>query len=97
MKCCAMAAPEMNHFRPVMVQAPPRRSARVRIIPGSEPPPGAGSVIAKDELTAPAMIGRSQRAFWSSRATAARRRMLPSSGAAQLKMGGPKIDRFDAS
>ena len=34
MKCCAMAAPEMNHFRPVIVQAPPRRSARVRIIPG---------------------------------------------------------------
>ena len=52
MKCCAIAAPEMNHLRPVMVQAPPRRSARVRIIPGSEPPPGAGSVIAKDELTA---------------------------------------------
>ena len=33
----------------------------VRIIPGSEPPPGAGSVIAKAERTAPSMIGCSHR------------------------------------
>ena len=65
MKCAAPSAPVMNHLRPWMTHLPSFRSARVRIMPGSEPPPGAGSVMAKDERTLPSTIGRSQRSFWA--------------------------------
>ena len=37
--------------------------ASVLIIEGSDPPPGAGSVIAKDDLTSPLIIGSNHLAF----------------------------------
>jgi hypothetical protein len=98
MKCAAPSAPVMNHFRPSITHLPPRRVAVVRIIPaGSEPEPGAGSVIEKAERTAPSMIGCSQRSFCASVPTFSSNTMLPSSGAAQLKQAGPKIERFISS
>ena len=62
-----------------------------------DPPPGAGSVIAKADRTAPEAMGTSQRACCSGVPAAASTIMLPSSGAAELKQTGPKIDRFIAS
>jgi len=59
----------------------PLRSAVVRIINGSEPPPGCGSVMTKAERTLPSTIGCSQRVFWASVATFFSTIMLPSSGA----------------
>ena len=53
MKCWAAPAPVMNHLRPSITQRPSRRSALVRIMPGSEPPPGAGSVMANAGAHAP--------------------------------------------
>src|SRR5881409_3842232 len=61
-----MPAPVMNHLWPWITQAPPRFSARVRIMAGSEPPPGAGSVMAKAERTAPSTIGLSHLSFCAS-------------------------------
>src|SRR6516162_4448473 len=52
-----MPAPVMNHLWPWITQPPSRFSARVRIMAGSEPPPGAGSVMAKAERTLPSTIG----------------------------------------
>ena len=98
MKCFASRAPVMNHFRPVTTHFPPRRSARVCIAPaGSEPAPGEGSVMTKEERTSPSIIGWSQRSFWSSVATRFKRIMLPSSGAWQLNVTGPKMERFISS
>ena len=97
MKCGAVAAPVMNHLRPCTTQRSPRFSARVRIIDGSEPQPGCGSVMTNDERTAPSTIGCSQRAFCASVPTLSSTIMLPSSGAAQLKVAGPKIERFISS
>ena len=54
----APSAPLMNHLRPSMTQRSPRRSARVVSSEGSEPAPGAGSVIAKQERIVPAASGR---------------------------------------
>ena len=45
----APSAPVMNHLSPLMTQPPSPRGARVCSIVGSEPAPGAGSVIAKQE------------------------------------------------
>ena len=56
---------------------------------GSEPEPGMGSVIAKDDRTLPSTIGCSQRSFCASVATFSSTIMLPSSGAAELKQTGP--------
>jgi hypothetical protein len=53
----APSAPVMNHLRPLIDQPPSTRSARVRSIEGSEPAPGAGSVIEKQERTSPAASG----------------------------------------
>lgn len=97
MKCCAAPAPVMNHLRPWISHLSPWRVAVVRIIDGSEPLPGLGSVITKDERTLPSMMGCSQRSCWSGRATCASTRMLPSSGAAALKAAGPKMERFISS
>ena len=75
-----------------------RVRARVRIIDGSEPLPGCGSVIAN--ARAHAAIGdRREPALLSAPAwpIVASTRMLPSSGAAQLKQTGPKIDSFISS
>ena len=66
--------------------------AVVRITAGSEPAPGAGSVMTIDERTLPSTIGCSQRAFWDSVPIFWSTIMLPSSGAAQLKVTGPKIE-----
>ena len=57
MKCAASSAPVMNHLRPLITHLPLVFSARVRIMPGSEPPPGAGSVMAKEDFTLPSTIG----------------------------------------
>jgi hypothetical protein len=98
MKWVASSAPVMNHLRPVIFQRSlPAGSALVSIMPGSEPAPGDGSVITKAERTVPSTIGFSQRCFWSGVATRLRTNMLPSSGAAQLKQTGPKIERFISS
>ena len=94
MKCWAAPAPVMNHLRPSITQRPSRRSALVRIMPGSEPPPGAGSVMANAERTLPSTIGVSHRSRCASLPTAASSIMLPSSGAAALKTTGPKIERL---
>ena len=56
-------------------------TAVVASMEGSAPAPGAGSVIAKQERSRPSTIGRSQRSFCASVATASSRWMLPSSGA----------------
>ncbi len=66
-------------------------------MPGSEPPPGAGSVMAKDERTLPSTIGRSQRSFWAGVPARASRFMLPSSGAMQLNASGPNRERAASS
>ena len=96
-KCAAAAAPVMNHLWPCTTHASPRRVAVVRIIDGSEPPPGCGSVITNDERTSPSTIGCSQRAFCASVPTRSSTIMLPSSGAALLNAAGPKIERFISS
>ena len=61
----------------------------VSIAAGSEPEPGIGSVMAKDDRTLPSTIGCSQRSFCASVATFSSTIMLPSSGAAELKQTGP--------
>ena len=53
----APSAPVMNHLSPSITQPPSTRRAVVRSIDGSEPAPGAGSVIAKQERTSPAASG----------------------------------------
>ena len=89
----------MNHFRPLTTYLPPRFSARVSIMPpGSEPEPGGGSVITKEERNLPSMMGCSHWSFWAPVfSTLLRTFMLPSSGAAQLKARGPKIERLASS
>ena len=97
MKCCAAPAPVMNHLRPLTTQVSPFLVAVVSMADGSDPDPGAGSVIAKADRTCPSIIGCSQRSFWASVPTLFSTVMLPSSGAAQLKQTGPKMDRFISS
>ena len=87
----------MNHLWPLITQLSPLRSARVRIMPGSEPPPGAGSVITKDERTLPSTMGLSHLSFCALVPVSASRFMLPSSGGWQLNATGPKIERFASS
>ncbi len=69
MKCCATPAPVMNHLRPRITQLSPCFVAVVCIMVGSEPAPGAGSVITMDERTLPSTMGCSQRAFCAAVAT----------------------------
>lgn len=54
----APSAPVMNHLRPSIRQPPVTLVARVVSAAGSEPAPGAGSVIAKHERTSPCASGR---------------------------------------
>lgn len=63
--------------------------AVVRSIEGSEPEPGAGSVMAKQERAWPWTSGRNQRSFCASVATTSIRWMLPSSGAWMFSATGP--------
>ena len=63
-----MPAPVMNHLWPLITQPSPFFSARVRIMAGSEPPPGAGSVMTKDERTSPSTMGVSHLSFCAVRA-----------------------------
>ncbi len=97
MKCAASAAPVMNHLRPRITHLPPLFSAKVRIMAGSEPPPGAGSVMAKDDLTLPSTTGRSHHSFCAGVPVRDRRFILPSSGAAQLIDSGPNSERAASS
>jgi hypothetical protein len=88
----------MYHLWPLTTQRSPLFSARVRIMPaGSEPEPGAGSVITMEERTSPRTIGRSQRCCCSGVPTFCRTIMLPSSGGAQLQAAGPKRERPSSS
>src|SRR4029078_8686256 len=88
MKCAASAAPVMNHLRPLITHLPFLCSARVWIIEGAEPPPGAGSVIANDDFTLPSTIGRSHFSFCAGVPTLASRFMLPSSVAMPMNHHG---------
>ncbi len=97
MKCAAPSAPVMNHLRPRMIHLPPFRSAEVRIMAGSEPPPGAGSVMANDDFTLPSTTGRNHHSCCAGVPTRDSRFMLPSSGAEQLIESGPKIERAASS
>ncbi len=54
----APSAPVMNHLRPLTSQPPVVGVAVVDSAAGSEPAPGAGSVIAKHDRTAPSASGR---------------------------------------
>ena len=85
-------APLMNHFRPSMRQPPSTFAAVVDSIDGSDPAPGAGSVIAKQDRISPSASGRRYFSFCSSLATTSSRCMLPSSGAAQLSASGPSSE-----
>ena len=87
----------MNHLCPLTTHLFPTFSALLSIIPGSDPAPGWGSVITKAERTRPSAMGCSQRSFWAGLATFSRTDMLPSSGAAQLKAAGPKMEWLAAS
>ena len=53
----APSAPVMNHLRPEIDQPSSTFVAVVASMAGSEPAPGAGSVIAKHERTVPAASG----------------------------------------
>src|SRR2546421_3372784 len=92
-----MPAPVMNHLWPLITQPCPFLSARVRIMAGSEPPPGAGSVLAKEERALPATMGLSQFSCCAGGPTRASRFMLPSSGAAQGNADRPEIYRLACS
>src|SRR5579871_6186845 len=97
MKCAASPAPVMNHLRPRITHLLPLCSAKVRIMLGSEPPPGAGSVMAKADLTLPSTIGRSHHSFCAGVPVRASRLILPSSGAMQFIDSAPKIERAASS
>ena len=88
----APRAPLMNHLRPSMRQPPSTAVAVVDSMAGSEPAPGAGSVIAKHERISPAASGRRYCSFCCSPATSSSRCMLPSSGAAQFSASGPSSE-----
>ena len=64
---------------------------------GSEPPPGAGSVMANDERTLPSTIGRSHFSFCAGVPRIFSTFMLPSSGAMQLNASGPNSERAASS
>src|ERR1700726_1455644 len=64
---------------------------------GSEPPPGAGSVIAKDERTLPSTMGFSHFSFCAGVPSFFSTFMLPSSGAMQLSASGPNSERAASS
>ena len=63
----APSAPVMNHLSPLMTQWLPSCTAVVFSADGSEPAPGAGSVMQKQERMSPRASGRSQRSFCSVR------------------------------
>ena len=48
----------MNHLWPLTIHLPPFFTALVRIIIGSEPEPGCGSVMIKEERIAPSAVNR---------------------------------------
>ena len=64
---------------------------------GSEPPPGAGSVMANDERTLPSTIGFSHFSFCAGVPSFFSTFMLPSSGAMQLNASGPNSERAASS
>ena len=64
---------------------------------GSEPPPGAGSVMAKEDFTLPSTTGRSHHSFCAGVPTRASSSILPSSGAEQLIASGPNTERAASS
>src|ERR1700722_11351768 len=64
---------------------------------GSEPPPGAGSVMAKDDRTLPSTMGLSHFSFCFGVPSFFSTFILPSSGAMQFIASGPKRDRAASS
>ena len=85
----ASTAPDANHLCPSSTQPSPSRRAVVRIMRGSEPTPGAGSVMAKVERISPRSSGASQRSRCAGEARCSRVSMLGWSGAAQPIAPGP--------
>jgi hypothetical protein len=85
--CCASGAAGLELCSTVSVRAV------VRIIVGSLPAPGAGSIIEKPERSSPATSGRRYSSFWRSVPTSSSRCMFPSSGAATRIAAGPSSDR----
>ena len=77
----APCAPVMNHLSPLITQWLPSFTAVVASADGSEPAPGAGSVMQKHDRMSPRASGRNQRSFCSGVATTSSRWMLASSGA----------------
>jgi hypothetical protein len=59
----APSAPVMNHLRPLIDHPPSTFRASVRSIDGSDPAPGAGSVMAKHDRMSPAARGRKYRSW----------------------------------
>src|SRR5262249_16121746 len=90
-------APVMNHLWPWITQLSPFFSARVRIMPGSEPPPGAGSVMAKEERTLPSTMGLSHLSFCADDPTRPTTLILPPSPAHPLNASGPTAERLASS
>ena len=88
----APSAPVMNHLLPLITQWLPSFTAVVFSADGSEPAPGAGSVMQKHERMSPRASGRSQRSFCSCVATTSSRWMLPSSGAKMCIATGPSSE-----
>ncbi len=88
----APSAPVMNHLVPLITQWLPSCTAVVFNAEGSDPAPGAGSVMQKHERMSPRANGRSQRSFCSFVATCSSKWMLPSSGAKMCSATGPSSE-----
>ena len=81
------AAPELNHFRPVIRYSSPSRTMRVRMLVASELAT-SGSVIEKQDRISPSSNGASQVSFCSGVPNRWRISMFPVSGAEQLMASG---------
>ena len=66
-------------------------------MPGSEPPPGAGSVMAKADFTLPSTTGRNHHSCCAGVPARDSKFILPSSGAEQLIDSGPNSERAASS
>ena len=85
----ARRALEMNHLCPLITHSSPSLTAKVLIRVGSDPAT-SGSVMAKQLMTRPSRSGRRYCSFCSSVAQCRSVCMLPSSGAWQLRIQGPR-------
>ena len=86
----AMEPFDANHLWPSSVKPLAVRVARVSSMRGSEPTPGAGSVIAKQERLSPATRGSRKHSRCLSLASACNKTMSGCPGAAHCKAVGPR-------